>query len=82
MLVAGVTAVTAAPSALYHHCGRAGAASSIAPLTRKWGGYDELSEGLLFDSPAALIETLSVVEAPGGTRLIITRRRSRTAPHD
>jgi serine/threonine-protein kinase len=48
-----------------------------AQLASKWGGYSDLADGIVWDSPLALIETLTVTPLEAGTRLLITRRTQR-----
>ena len=45
-----------------------------AQLATKWGGYSDLPDGIVWDNPLALIETLTVTPHGEGTRLLITRR--------
>jgi len=46
-------------------------------LATKWAGYADLTDGIVWNSPLALIETLTVTPLDAGTRLLITRRAAR-----
>ena len=48
-----------------------------AQLATKWGAYADLPDGMVWDSPLALVETLTVTPLDDGTRLLITRRTAR-----
>jgi hypothetical protein len=45
-------------------------------LAPKWGGARALSDGMVFESPLAPVEMLSVTPEQNGSRVVITRRPS------
>jgi hypothetical protein len=48
-------------------------------LAPKWGGARALADGLVFESPLAAVEMVSVTPEKSGSRVVITRRPATAA---